>query len=145
MYDESSLLISILAFLISTGNFFYNRYRTKKLIEYQSRDFKYKEKKDKEDFILAFKDDLNTLRIDLIEINSSKITIDYKDKDQYLYVIEDKYSKEVLTKYLSETLYNKFLDLKIDIDETIDKVIYQKNYNTIFTSSKKMKFFFQSI
>lgn len=147
MFDDWSwsFAISIIALLVSAGNFFYNRYRTIKLIEYQDRDFEYKEKKDKEDFILTFKDDLHSLRLDLIELNSTKTTINFKDKDQYLYLIEDKYNKETLLKYLEKSKYDSFLNLKINIDDALNKIIYKSDYSLILGSSRKMKFFFQSI
>lgn len=145
MSDKLSIGISVIALLVSAGNFFYNRHRTIKLTEYQDRDFEYKEKKDKEDFILTFKDDLHSLRLDLIELNSTKATIDYKDKDQYLYLIEDKYNRETLLKYLEKSKYDNFLDLKVNIDEALNKIMYKQDYSLLFSSSKKMKFFFQSI
>ncbi len=145
MLDKWSIGISVIALFVSVGNFFYNRYRTIRLIEYQNRDFEYKEKKDKEDFILTFKDDLHSLRLDLIELNSTKTAIGYEDKDQYLYLIEEKYSKEILLKYLEKSKYDDFLDLKVNIDETLNKIMYKKDYSLVSSSSKKMKFFFQSI
>lgn len=141
----TNLGIAILALIISASNFFYTKKRTNHIINYQNEDFTYKKNKDKEDFILKFKEELHEFRLGLNELTTTKEEINYKDKDKYLYLVESKYDSSILKKYLSESKYKKYLDLTKMIDSTLDEIIYKQNYSNVFFTSQKIRFFFNGL
>jgi hypothetical protein len=95
--------------------------------------------------MLNFKDDINELRLSMVELYTTKSEIKLENKGHLLFIIESKYNKAIVVKYLNIDIYNKLMDLKIFTDESLDLVIYKKDFNSISSSIIKIKYFLDSV
>ena len=143
--EPIAIFISGISILIAIINTLYTRDRIKKLTEFQNENFNYNQDKDKDDFILNFKDDLHELRLSMLELYTTESEIKIEDKGHLLYLLESKYNKAIIIKYLNNSIYNRFMDLKIKTDESLDKVIFKQNYSSISSSIKNIKIFLDSV
>lgn len=103
------------------------------------------EKNNLNNFIYKFKEELNQFRLGLTEIISIKKVILVHEKDNYLYLIESKYSISELKKSLGKDFYNDFLSLKLIIDDSLDDIIYQSNYEKAKISLENIRFLYEKI
>lgn len=103
------------------------------------------EKNNLNNFINKFKEELNQFRLGLTEIISIKKVILVHEKDNYLYLIESKYSISELKKSLGKDFYNDFLSLKLIIDGSLDDIIYQSNYEKAKISLENIRFLYEKI
>ena len=146
MTNESiAILISVISILIAVINTLYSRDRIKKLTKFQNENFNYNQNKDKDDFILNFKDDLHELRLSMLELYTTKSEINLENKGHLLYLLESKYNKAIIIKYLNNSIYERFMILKIKTDESLDKVIFKQDYSSISLSIKNIKIFLDSV
>jgi len=146
MTNESiAILISVISILIAVINTLYSRDRIKKLTKFQNENFNYNQNKDKDDFILNFKDDLHELRFSMLELYTTKSEIKLENKGHLLYLLESKYNKAIIIKYLNNSIYERFMILKIKTDESLDKVIFKQDYSSISLSIKNIKIFLDSV
>ena len=140
-----AITISFMSLGIALINTLYTRNRIKKMSEFHKQNFNYSKSKDTDEFILSFKDDLNELRISMLELYTTKNEIRIEEKGLMLYVLESKYNKSLVVKYLNDDIYKKFMDFKILTDESLDKVIYKKDFTSISSSIRNIKYFLDSV
>lgn len=133
-----SIILSVLAFSISLLTYIQKT-------NFDKKTFKYIEENDKKKSLLAFKDELNQFRIGITEIISVNQEINVQDKDNYLYVIESKYSKEQLLSFIDEKSYNTFLDLKVKIDDSLNEIIYQKKFDSAKDALRYIRYFYNEL
>lgn len=143
--EKINLIIACFALLISLFNLYYTRKRTNNIIAHQDKDFNYKVNKDKEDFISKFKDEIQEFRVGLLELKTTSKEIKYEDKDKYMYLVESKYSPKILKKYLGESLYKEYLGVTEVADDTLNAIILKKDYNNIYSTCQKIRYFFQRL
>jgi len=139
------LIISILSIIISIINIIYTHFKFKQSEKFHQEKLEYNKDKDKDDFIISFKDALHELSINMSELIINKEEIDLESKDKFLYVLENKYHKSIIVKFLNEDIYNQFMTLKIKIDEMLDKVVYQKNYYDIKYAMRDIRYFLNDL
>lgn len=140
-----AITISLISLGIAIINTLYTRDRIKKMSEFHKQNFNYSQSKDTDEFILNFKDDLNELRISMLELYTTKSEIRIEEKGLMLYILESKYNKSLVVKYLNDDIYKKFMDFKILTDESLDKVIYKKDFTAISSSIRNIKYFLDSV
>jgi hypothetical protein len=143
--EKIAIIVSGISIIIAIINILYTRYRINKLSEFHNQNFDYTQNKDNDDFMLNFKDDINELRLSMVELYTTKSEIKLLNKGDLLYVLESKYNKALIVKYLNIDIYNKLMDLKIFTDESLDLVIYKKDFNSISSSIIKIKYFLDSV
>ena len=144
-YEIIAITISLISLGIAVINTLYTRNRIKNMSEFHKQNFDYSKSKDTDEFVLNFKDDLNELRISMLELYTTKSEIKIEEKGLMLYVLESKYNKSLIIKYFNEDIYKKFMDFKILTDESLDKVIYKKDFTSISSSIRNIKFFLDSV
>jgi len=140
-----AITISLISLGIAVINTLYTRNRIKNMSEFHKQNFDYSKSKDADEFVLNFKDDLNELRISMLELYTTKSEIKIEEKGLMLYVLESKYNKSLIIKYFNKDIYKKFMDFKILTDESLDKVIYKKNFTSISSSIRNIKYFLDSV
>lgn len=138
-----SVSISCFALLISISSLYYTRSKFLSDSLHQKEDLKHKKEKDKETFIVSLKDDLNSLRKDLVEIFVSKETINYIKRDDFTFYLY-KQSNDI-KKYLSEDNYEKWLTLTLEIDDALNLVIYKHDHSSISDVLIKIRNFIKLI
>jgi hypothetical protein len=143
--EKIAIIVSGISIIIAIINILYTRYRINKLSEFHNQNFDYTQNKDNDDFMLNFKDDINELRLSMVELYTTKSEIKLENKGHLLFIIESKYNKALIVKYLNIDIYNEFMDLKIFTDESLDLVIYKKDFNSISSSIIKIKYFLDSV
>ncbi|MBL0687243.1 MAG: hypothetical protein JJV95_05690 [Sulfurospirillum sp.] len=143
--ETITIIISVLALIVSIINILYAKHRIDKFSELHNKSFNYTQNKDKDDFILNFKNDLNEFRLSMTELYTTKKEIKVESKGNLLYILESKYNKSIIEKYLNNSIYNQFMDLKIKTDESLDKVIYNSDFSSISSSIDAIKCFFDNV
>lgn len=145
---DFSGLLAILAFIISIINVIYTIKRTNFLEKAHNENFEYTKNKDKDDFILNFKDDFQDLRQSITDLIQDPVNLDKLNpshKENILYVIESKYDKNIILKYFNKNIYDDFIELKIFIDETVQMIIYQKDLTNVFHMTQRIKYFLDKV
>jgi hypothetical protein len=143
--EKIAIIVSGISIIIAIINTLYTRYRINKLSEFHNQNFDYTQNKDNDDFMLHFKNDMHELSLSMLELYTTKNEINLLNKGDLLYVLESKYNKALVVKYLNIDIYNEFMALKIFTDESLDLVIYKKDFNSISSSIRKIKYFLDSV
>lgn len=140
MSDEViiSLIFSILSFLVSILTYNYTK-------NHNNKQFSINEVNNINKFSYQFKEELNQFRIGLTEVIVLQKEINLEEKDNYLYLMESKYSKKEITSHFGRDFYNKFIDLKIKLDDAIDEIIYNKRFNKAKDSIIEIRFLYDDI
>jgi hypothetical protein len=143
--EKIAIIVSGISVIIAIINILYTRYRINKLSEFHNQNFDYTQNKDNDDFMLNFKNDMHELRLSMLELYTTKNEIKLVNKGTLLYFLESKYNKALIVKHLNIDIYNEFMALKIFTDESLDLVIYKKDFNSISSSIRKIKYFLDSV
>ncbi len=131
-------IVAILAFVMSGFNIFF-------YLKFHKQNIFYNKEKDKEKFLSGFKQDLQKLKSDVLELYSIRKKIKFVDKEELLYILEYKYSKQIILKYLNNNIYEQFMDLKIKTDESLNQVAYKQDYSFIDFVVKNINLLFDNI
>lgn len=140
--EKINLGISIVAIIISIGNSCIASKKYAKYNEYQEKNLNYNADKDRDNFKIQIKEELNNLRMDLNEIKNNEIEILHEQKDDYTFILNNKYDCTMFEKHTNKNIYNDFLNLNVKVDEALDYVVYQKDYTKIRLATFEIRQFY---
>lgn len=126
--------------IISTAVTIYNNRKVNTL----ERDkINYEKIVDKENTLQTLKKSIKEYRIVLHSILKNNQQISYIEKD--IYSIDSDFSLEKIKTCLGINIYNKYLDLEVEIDEALSSVIYRQDFNKIPPAIKSLGYFIDKL
>ncbi|MCG3653329.1 hypothetical protein ACN5PC_03955 [Aliarcobacter butzleri] len=135
--------IALASFFISLGSLAFTIINNSKVKKLENDKFDYLKKSEKENTLQFFKKEIREYRITLNDIFKSKKVISYHEKD--IYSMNSDLNIHKIKDCLSNNIYKDFQDLEILIDESLNAVIYQKNFDKIPLSIQNMQYFLKKL
>ncbi len=138
-----SHFIELGAIVISVISLIYTLKTRKKLNELEEEKIEFTRKIEKENTLQTLKKEIQEYRITLNNIYKDNKIINHVEKDIYTFnsILLDSKLKNLIT----EKLYSEFMSLNVDIDETIDIIIYKKDYTRVSYCIRKITRFLSNL
>lgn len=139
----TSHFIELGAIVISVISLIYTLKTRKKLNELEEEKIEFTRKIEKENTLQTLKQEIQEYRITLNNIYKDNKIINHVEKDIYTFnsILLDSKLKNLIT----EKLYSEFMSLNVDIDETIDIIIYKKDYTRVSYCIRKITRFLSNL
>ncbi len=139
----TSHFIELGAIVISVISLIYTLKTRKKLNELEEEKIEFTRKIEKENTLQTLKKEIQEYRITLNNIYKDNKIINHVEKDIYTFnsILLDSKLKNLIT----EKLYSEFMSLNVDIDETIDIIIYKKDYTRVSYCIRKITRFLSNL
>lgn len=138
-----SHFIELGAIVISVISLIYTLKTRKKLNDLEEEKIEFTRKIEKENTLQTLKKEIQEYRITLNNIYKDNKIINHVEKDIYTFnsILLDSKLKNLIT----EKLYSEFMSLNVDIDETIDIIIYKKDYTRVSYCIRKITRFLTNL
>ena len=135
--------IELGAIVISVISLIYTLKTRKKLNDLEEEKIEFTRKIEKENTLQTLKKEIQEYRITLNNIYKDNKIINHVEKDIYTFnsILLDSKLKNLIT----EKLYSEFMSLNVDIDETIDIIIYKKDYTRVSYCIRKITRFLTNL
>lgn len=131
-----ALIVSFISALVTM----YNNSRVNTL---EKDKINYEKKTDKANTLQMLKKNIKEYRIVLNTILKNEQRIIPVEKD--IYSMDSDFSLETIKTCLGTDIYNKYLDLGIEIDEALSPVIYHQDFNKIPSAIRSLGYFIDKL